>query len=236
LVRILVLNPVATGAWNELTYNYLRKIAHPNTEVVVRNISEGPKVIESVYDRDYAAHYAVREIIKAEEEGFDAVIINCFDDPGLYAVREVTDTLVLGIGETSITTALLLGFRIAIISTGENAKLLYYRRAVELGIDKRIVYTGGIEIGVFDLRSNEGKVMDLLLSEGGKAVEQYGADVIVLGCSGFIGMAEELSERLEVPVIDPTKVTFKVAESLAKIGIKHSRKHLFNRLRHGYSQ
>mgnify|MGYP000430341311 CR=1 FL=1 len=234
MIRILVLNPVATEVWNKLTYNCLTKIASPETEIVVRNIKEGPKVIESNYDRDYAAHYVVNEVIKADKEGFNAIIINCFDDPGLYAAREVSNTLILGIGETSINIALLLGFRIAIISTGSNAKLLYYRRAVELGIDKRVVYTGGIDIGVLELRKDEEKVMELLLNEGRKAVDEYGADVIVLGCGGFIGMAEKLSKKLNVPVIDPSEVTFKIAESLARIGIKHSRKHLFNRLNQGY--
>jgi len=234
MVRILVLNPVVIDVWNELTLKHLKEVAFPGTEVVVRNISKGPKAIESEYDKDYAAHHVVNEVVKASKEGFDAIIINCFDDPGLHASREVCDTLVLGIGETSITTALLLGYRVAIISTGVNAKLLYYRKAVELGIEKRVVYTGGINVGVLDLRKDEGKVMELLLSEGRKAVEDYGADVIVLGCGGFIGMAEKLSEELGVPVVDPTKTTFKVAESLAAMRIKHSRKYLFNRLSLGY--
>ena len=234
MIRILVLNPVATGVWNELTLSHLRKIASPETEIVVRNIEKGPKVIESEYDRDYAAHYVVNEVVKAEKEGFDAIIINCFDDPGLHASREVCSTLVLGIGETSITTALLLGYRLAIISTGINAKLLYYRRAIELGIEKRVAYTSGIDVGVLDLRKDEDRVVKLLIREGRKAVDEYGADVIVLGCGGFIGMARRLSEELGVPVVDPTETTFKVAESLAKIGVKHSRRYLFNRLSRGY--
>ena len=217
-----------------MTLNYLKKIASPSTDVVVRNIKEGPKVIESEYDREYAAHHVVNEAVRADKEGFDAIIINCFDDPGLNAAREVCNTIVLGIGETSIITALLLGYRVAIISTGLNAKLLYYRRAIELGVEKRVVYTGGIDIGVLDLRRNEEKVLKLLINEGNKAVTAHGADVIVLGCGGFIGMASRLSEELGVPVVDPTETTFKVAESLAQLGIKHSKRFLFNRLSCGY--
>jgi allantoin racemase len=71
------------------------------------------------------------------------------------------------------------------------------------------------------------KTRQLLLDEARKAVEQYYAEVVVLGCSGMIGLAEWLSEKLKVPVIDPTITTFKIAEALASIGLKHSRKYLY---------
>ncbi len=204
--------------------------------VVVRSLKEGPKAIESEYDKNRAAHYVVDKIIKAEKESFNAAIINCFDDPGLQAAREVSNILVLGIGETSIITALLLGYRLAIISTGVYSKLLYYRRAIELGVKKRVAYIGGINVGVLDLRKDENKTMALLVEEGRRAVDTYGADVIVLGCGGFIGMAKKLERELGVPVIGPTETTFKIAESFAGMGVTHSKRHLFNRLRYGHVQ
>lgn len=226
--RILVINPVATSKWDNITREFLEKHASSETRVVVRSLREGPESIESEYDRDLVAHLVVDEVVKAEREGFDAVVINCFDDPGLHAARERVRILVLGIGETSIITALLLGHRIAIISTGRNARALYHKKALELGVLDRVAYTSGIELGVLEMRENLDLLKNQVLAEARRAIEEYGAEVIVLGCGGFIGLTRELEETLGVPVIDPSLTTFKVAEALASIGLRHSKAFLYN--------
>ncbi len=220
--KLLVLNPVSTDVWNDLTLTHVKKILSPEVEVSVRSLSEGPPAIESEYDRDLAAPHVVSEVIKASKEGFHAVVINCFDDPGLRASREVSKILVLGIGETSLAVATLLGYRIAVISTGSRySRTAYYRRAIELGLEKRVVYASGVDIRVLDLRKDLNTVKKALLDEAKKAINEFNAEVIVLGCSGLIGLSEELSEVLGVPVVDPTLVTVGLAEAMIKLGLRH---------------
>ena len=220
---ILILNPVSTDMWNELTYSYCKEIVSPEVDIAVRNLPKGPKAIEYDYDREIAAPYVIEEVIKANREGFDAIVINCFDDPGLDAAKEISDKLVLGIGETSITAALLLGHRIAVLSPGKQSIPIYHRKAMSLGIESRVVHIAGIDIGVLDIRKNINKVKEILLREIEDSVKQHGSEVVVLGCGGFIGLAGELSTKTGVPVIDPTVTTVKIAESLIKLRLKHSR-------------
>ena len=229
-LKLLIINPVSTSIWNDYTLQYARYILSRDIDIHVRNLPKAPPAIECDYDRDLAAPYVVEEVVKANKEGFSGIVINCFDDPGLEASREVSDVLVLGIGETSLVTALLLGYRVAVISTGRNSRLAYYRKAVALGLEKRIVYTSGIDVSVLSLRKDLDRVKGMLLGEIRRAVEVYGVEVVVLGCGGFIGLAEELSKASGIPVIDPTLVTLKVAEFLIKLGIRHSKAYLFNRL------
>lgn len=151
--RILILNPVNTTIWDELTLTHVKRIISPDTEITIKSLTKGPPAIETEYEKELATPYVIEEVIKASKEGFNAVIINCFDDPGLRASREISNILVLGIGETSLITAALLGYRIAIISTGSKySKTAYYRKAIELGLEKRIIYTIGIDVRVLDLR------------------------------------------------------------------------------------
>jgi len=235
LVKILILNPVSTTIWDNLVYEYIKRVIELTTQIIVKSIRDAPPAIECEYDRVLAEHLVVREVISASKEGFDAVIINCFDDPGLRASREVSQIPVFGIGETSLYYALILGDNIAIISTGKYSLIAYRRKARELGIEDRVVYISGIEIPVLELRTREKAVREALLSEIKKAVESCGAEVIVLGCGGFIGLSEELSRESGVPVIDPTLVTVKIAESAVKLGYVHSKKFLLNRLKTPYS-
>jgi allantoin racemase len=223
-IRILVLNPVSVEIWNELTYKYLEKIIESSTQIVVKNVEKAPPAIEYEYDKVLAEHLVVEEVVKANKEGFNAVVINCFDDPGLYASREVSDIPVFGIGETSLYYALMIGNNIAIISTGRHSSIIYRRRVRELGIEDRVVYIAGIEMPVLDLRKDERKTIDMLVKELEKAVNNYNADVAVLGCGGLIGLADYLSNIMNMPVIDPTLVTVKIAEASAKLKYRHSKK------------
>jgi len=227
LTRILVLNPVSTPIWNDLTEKYLKSRACESTKVVVKNLIDGPESIEAEADVIEAAPHVVRGVLEAEEDGFDAVMINCFDDPGLHAAREKASILVLGVGETSIIAALHLGYRFAIISTGEKSRAAYDLKALRLGVRERLAYSSGIPLRVLDLRINEERTKRALLNEARKAVEKHYADVIVLGCSGMIGLAEWLSEELEVPVIDPAITTFKIAEGFSQLGLRHGKKNLY---------
>lgn len=222
-MKILILNPVSTAIWNAPVKQYIEAIASPETSFNVTNLDEGPESIEQEHEVVEAAPLAVKRTIEAEKEGYNGVIINCFDDPGLHAAREKVSIPVLGIGETSITLALTLAPTIGIISTGSSSKIYYRKKALNLGFTNRIVYCSGIDVGVLDLRKNIDTVLEKLYLEGKQAVEDYNARGIVLGCGGFIGIAKKLEEMLKVPVIDPTPITFKFMECLLKLNYTHSR-------------
>ena len=228
--KILIINPVGTDFWNKITYENVKRVINPDTVVVVRNLGGAPPAIECDYDKSLASSYVVKEVKKANDEGYDAIIINCFDDPGLEASREISDSLVLGAGETSIYAALNLGFKVGIISTGEESRNLYYRKAIKLGLKDRIVFTSGIKINVLTLRNDLRKTKEELKKEITYAKQNYSSDVIVLGCTGFAGLGKELTKEVGLPVIDPTLITVKLAEAFVKTGLSHSKINLFNRL------
>jgi allantoin racemase len=228
LVKIFIINPVSTSIWDELTLKHLNKLAFLETEIEITHLDKGPRSIECELDVVEAAPHVIEKAMEGERKGADAIIINCFDDPGLNAAKERLSTLVFGIGETSIISSLYFGHNIAIISTGTNSKVRLCKKTGELGVSERLVYASGLDIGVLDLRHDEEKVKNMLLNEARKAVESHTAEVIVLGCGGLIGLSQWLSNEIEVTVIDPTATTFKIAEAMATLGIKHSKKYTYN--------
>jgi allantoin racemase len=82
---------------------------------------------------------------------------------------------------------------------------------------------------VLDIGSNLGALQSALAREAIAAVKQDAADVIVLGCTGFLGCAggmrkELLTAGLDVPVIDPIPLAVGVADALVKAGLSHSKR------------
>ena len=57
-----------------------------------------------------------------------------------------------------------------------------------------------------------------------QAVEEDGAEVIVLGCAGMVGYAQEAAAKLGVVVIDPTSVTLKITEAMVEAGLVQSKR------------
>jgi len=62
------------------------------------------------------AHELVDSVIEAEKEGYDAVVISCFMDPGVREARSVVNIPVLGPGETSMMYATLLGSKFGVVT------------------------------------------------------------------------------------------------------------------------
>lgn len=67
---------------------------------------------------------------------------------------------------------------------------------------KRVTYTytSGIDIRVLDLRKNLNKGKLMHKEEISKAVNNYGAEVIVVGCAEFLCLVDELSKELDITV------------------------------------
>ena len=75
----------------------------------------GVPAIEGGYDAAFAA-LATVESIKRHEKNYDAFIIACYSDPGLYAARELTNKPVYGIAQASMLAACSFGHRFSILS------------------------------------------------------------------------------------------------------------------------
>ena len=76
----------------------LRAYASLGTEVEVHSIPHGPGSIESAYDAALIVPELLKVAPEAERDGFDAVIIGCFSDPGIDSLREIIEMPVNKVG------------------------------------------------------------------------------------------------------------------------------------------
>ena len=62
------------------------------------------------------------------------------------------------------------------------------------------------------------------IREGRKAIDEDGADVLVVGCGLMAAIVDALQDELGVPVIHPYAASIKYAEMLVAMGLSHSKK------------
>ncbi len=73
-------------------------------------------------------------------------------------------------------------------------------------------------------RCSSGGSSRCLLAEARAAIDEDGADTIVLASLTMRTAGEYLRERLEVPVIDPGPLAFALAEMLVELRLTHSKR------------
>lgn len=94
----------------------LMRIKRADTELTVVCPEKGPETIESAYDEAFAVPPTLDLVKQANQEGYHAVIIACFSDPGLFAAKEISEIPVIGIEEASFHMAAMLGARFLIMT------------------------------------------------------------------------------------------------------------------------
>ena len=224
--KILVVNPITTDSFNDMTKNYLEKIKNPDIEIEVVNIKAGPSSIETFYDEAFA----LPEILKTIDEyksRCNAIVINCFADPAVNAARELTDVPIVGPAEASMMIALMLGHKFGVISTFRNSGPWIELQARNMGIEQRLAGAIGVDIPVLELGSDIKKTARYLVDAARDLIELKGAEVIILGCTGMAPVAKIVKEELEVPVIEPMATAFKVAELIVSLKLTHSKTGLY---------
>jgi Asp/Glu/hydantoin racemase len=81
------------------------------------------------------------------------------------------------------------------------------------------VGTGVIDMAFYELLDDTAKTIDLLVREGRKLVDR-GAEVLILGCIslGLGPFTAELSDALQVPVINPVRAAIAAAQVFQTVG------------------
>jgi allantoin racemase len=189
---------------------------------------KGPVSIESAYDEALCIPPTLELVQRANEEGYDAVILACFSDPGLDAAKELSDILVVGIEEASLLVATTLGHKFTILTLTEERiphkenDVWRYKLQHHLGSVRELGMT------VLETDAEPEKTKQRILDVSRRAVEEDKAEVMVLGCAGMVGYAKKAEEELGIKIIDPTSVALKYAEAMVDAGISHSKRALYS--------
>lgn len=201
--------------------------ASPDTKVDAVVLERGTASIESEYDEALAAPGILDRIAQAAQDDVDAVFISCFGDPGVHAAREIIDAPVVGGFEPAVLTALSLGEQVGIITVLPNVLPMLRSLARRYAIQDRIGTIRVIDLPVLGLEDRD-VLLQRLEEQAVDAITSGEADVIVLGCTGMLGVAAELQERLgaagmKVPVVDPTGAAVTWLETCVRLGVAPSR-------------
>jgi allantoin racemase len=196
-----------------------------NTQISVDCIEYGPDSIESNSDEVLAGIPLVKQCIQAEQEGFDAVVVYCFSDLAIDAVRENVSIPVVGPGEVAIAAAGMISNRFTVITTTDENISRTERRLMKNKIaGEKMTSVRALNIPVVELREDPDATKRYLEKVCGEAAKEERIDTVILGCLGLAQYGDFIKEKFGVQVIDPAFIAVAYAEMCARLRLVHSRK------------
>lgn len=198
----------------------------PDIDVEFVGAGEVMTLADSYLDMAVMEMAVIQAGIKAEEDGFDAVCINTVSDSGLYALRSRLAIPVMAPAITSFHLACSLGHKFSVLTMWPQWHALYKKTMKEYGLESRLASIR--DIGTRPdtrelLQGKEDIVFAALVEAGRKAIEEDGADVLVLGSTTMHQSHEYLARHLPVPVLNPGVIAYKYCEMLLDLGLCHSK-------------
>lgn len=200
---LLIINPNTTATMTERLVAEATRHAAPGWTVRGATAAFGHPVIASRASFAIGAHAALDAFsADAALHGRpDAVLLGCFGDPGLAALREVAHCPVAGLAQASMAQALEGAGRFAIVTAGTAWRAMLHETVLLEGAAERLVDIFVIDsTGLAVSRDPQAFVAEVRANC--QAAAAQGAANVILGGAGFAGMAEALQSQVSATLID----------------------------------
>ncbi|HYL87214.1 MAG TPA: aspartate/glutamate racemase family protein [Burkholderiales bacterium] len=160
----------------------------------------------------------------AEREGFDALALGCFFDPGLRAARSLVDIPIVGLGESCALVACSLGRKFGLVTLCEDQSADYTDLMLGYGLERRFAGAVALDppIDEFSLEADEktARAIEERFDQACAAVVARGAEIIIPAdgvLNEFLVRRHRLTARGDVPVMDSLGALFQHAAFLARL-------------------
>ena len=216
--RYLLINPNTNPLTTQRLHEVLQPQVPPGVQLRVQTARFGAPYIACEASHAVAAH-ACLDVWTLHrgtpQQPLDGVLIGCFGDPGLFALREVSGCPVTGLAEASFIQAAALG-PFAIVTGGERWKPMLQRLANGLGCGALLRHIETVAPTGAALQADTEMALECL-GQACQNAAQAGVSSIILGGAGLAGYARLLQAQCKLPLIDSAQAGWEVLQQAQAI-------------------
>jgi allantoin racemase len=214
-MRILLINANTTAAITDRLVAIAQAMAPPGLAFAGATGRFGARYIASRAASAVAAHAAL-DAYAEHGAGADAVLIGCFGDPGLDALREVAPVPVLGLADAAGAEAMRIAPRFGVVTGGAAWTPMLEEFFAARGAGSRLAGVRSVAPSGGEIARDPDAALSLLAEACRACVERDGAGAVILGGAGLAGLAARIAERVPVPLI--CSVEAGVRAAIAAVG------------------
>ncbi len=209
--RLLVINPNTGQATTARLQTWIGGLLPEDVQLECITARFGAPYIACEASHAVAGHAlldAWAHHVQAPAATPDGILIACFGDPGLFALREASACPVSGLAEASFIQAAALG-TFAIVTGGVRWKPMLHRLAGSLGFGEQLKHIEIVEQDGASLLADRDMALRVLSQACARAAAT-GVDSVILGGAGLAGYASELQANCPLPLIDSVSAGLEV--------------------------
>ncbi|WP_048307155.1 aspartate/glutamate racemase family protein [Halomonas sp. PR-M31] len=200
-MKLLVINPNISQDVTRLIEAEASRSLRPDNELTMATAPFGVAYIETRAEA-LIGGYAALQIAADEYTKYDAVVVAAFGDPGLIALREILPIPVVGMTEAAVMTACQQGGRFSVIAISQRIQAWYRECIASYGLEGRLASIRALDEPLQHIGRVQENQGERLVELGRRAVEEDGADVLILAGAPLAGLARSVAEQMPVPAID----------------------------------
>ncbi|MGV8804682.1 MAG: aspartate/glutamate racemase family protein [Polaromonas sp.] len=225
-MNLLLINPNTSQSVSDLIEAEARRAAAPGTNISVLTAPFGVAYIETRFESLIGA-YAAATLAAEHCDKHDAIVVAAFGDPGIDGLREALDIPVVGMTEAALMSACLLGKRFSIIAISHRITA-WYRECVQAnGLLDRLASIRCLNQPLQDIGRVQEDHTERLKTLCRSAVDDDGADVIIIAGAPLAGLARAIKDQIPVPMVDGVSSAVCHAQTLVSLAPAPARRGSF---------
>ena len=210
-MRLVLINPNTNAVTTTLMVGIARESAPPDVRIDGLTVRQGVPLITNPEMLRRAAWSVTETLADADLKGASGIIVAAFGDPGLQQVRASCPCPVTGIAEAGMAEAAEGGRRFAVVTTTPELSGSIATTAAGYGhapFFAGVVLTEGEPAR---LMADPDRLTEALHGACRRAIDEHGAEAIVIGGGPLARAARTLAALLSCPVIEPVPAAVRLA-------------------------
>ena len=209
------------GAYGQLLKRIVEGAAEPGTEIDIQGLSPNRAIADQYRYLEFLDTAEVLENgLRAEREGYDAFLIGNIFQPGLHELRELLNIPVLGLRESTVHVACLMGASFSLINVNPKFVHSIVSGVREQGLESRMVSIERMTVdrpGSFDEALRDPEAQAWIAQQFVEAAKQgldKGAEVLIPAGGSLMAVLHDagVHEVEGSPVLNGIVALVKVAE------------------------
>lgn len=209
-MRLILINPNTSASTTDMMVGIARAAA-PEAEIDGLTAKAGPPLITNAVALAAAADAVEALAPELSERRPDGVIIAGFGDPGLERLRDRLECPVAGIAEAAMAQAARGGRRFVVVTTTPSLAVSIRDVAEAYGHGGLFAGTALTEPDPLELMADPARLEQELAAACRRAIDDMGAQAIVIGGGPLALAGRALRSSLEVPIVEPIPAAVRLA-------------------------